>query len=546
MMPSRRFQQGGFAVIYSVFFVLLAIAIIAIIMFRRGELLQNTARNTILESERVSADRYEQRSAQGIVSSVITQIINSGGNSISSSNVRGQASGLRQTYASADNFFQTQNSSTAAQASTLGTVGTPQFPISAWSPTSSRWSLLTTPSGLYRIFGDKPQFIGRLTQFTSRITLSAQIQIAQKSNTFTRQKFISIYEFPVQSFAASGDNIQVGSTVIGNVLARNLSLVSTANIQSASVYEGITVSSGATVGGSSLSRSFSASSGAEVAKNLEAGVYGSKIAEDKISLFRGNEFSTLVILGDTTKDAEGIPQIFRARISAPTYWDAYTLPYYQCSVRVFAQLNAAGTAVNLTVSTSDVSTITGRLSTTTRATANIPTGSSYYGFSLKSAVGGTVTILNVDPVALSGISGVGLANARALFVEFVNSSGQHSPTTIGISLENVGNLSALQGFSLVTPNRLYLHSDINWTNSVPVSIFAFDARFGTSAATPAMVQMTGQRSIVGTSTAAPIETVRAANGNSVSSTSLSFGNISNPLLVPPVTLLGWLVTVSDQ
>lgn len=424
----------------------------------------------------------------------------------------------------------------------------------SWGNNSAAWTNVAMPAGTRRLFGNRSTFVGRL--LTNQTWQEhADYDTSQRLQSYRyKTKDTSLYEFPANSFAASGNRVFInGSAVAGSVLAGWLELRGSAVGEvdgGATVYRRLTTDGNTQISGVTLPQ-IDSTAGPKLAKQLQSGyLTGGKDLHGQISVFRGVEEEAMMILTDMTRDSEGIPQMFRKITGrTPSNIEKYFLPAYQCRVRIVAQMVADGTQVGgyrcqVTLYSADFSNPPVSVSTETQTSTFTlyPNGASSYGLSLQySTTGSTTWNLVFDPTTMAdwGIT------AGSYYIDFLNAAGARTGSHFVVLKTYDPALTPLSSFSLVTPNFLKLSGTFNSTNK-PISIFAPEVRFGVSGA-PSSVQLTGQRSTLDATGALAIDTVKNYDGSIYSSNkTVTLSDITDPTKVPPVNVKGWMLLVRDS
>lgn len=430
-------------------------------------------------------------------------------------------------------------------ATTLSNATGNLLSVSAWSPTATGYTTNTPPSGVFA--HQRGSIVSKVMSVDVARTANIKNNLISGENgraADTGAFRIRIYEIPSQTWAAAGDNISIDNSVqlstAGSVWANNLDL-NGASIYFALVTDDLKWTSGSRIGGRQLTAAKSvANAGQKLAKDLERGVYGAVIAPDRVSVLRGHESAFIAQLGDHGTTSDGgvaIPNMLLPK-ATPTNWDAYCLPYYQTSLRISAQVNAAKTEINnVTVSVYNTATLSGRMGSPT-STYNIGTltvgGPGSNGLSARINNSGRV-LLQVDPTSLPGGDA-----ARAIYADIRSVGGSRTSTDAGVLLSHIEDISSLGGFSIVTPNTLALEGKINTSNSVPMSVMAREVLFGNASNTD--VIHTGQMSRWTTGNGINLaEMKNDQSGGAPTSKTLNWADITDPLRVPPVTAKQWLV-----
>jgi hypothetical protein len=418
--------------------------------------------------------------------------------------------------------------------------------VVAWTPTNAAgYGLVPAPEGTVRPKGNN-QMIGRKFSISVQRTTTKVDPLSGAQTQETAPLPMSIIEIPAQQFAVVAHNVNIhGVTVNGSAVADSANLDSSAVISgSLTVTQDAQWSAGATVGGSVLfTAKQDAASGAALAKGLEAGAYGSPVSANAFSVVRSDEKAMLMQLGDTRLDPEGINKLL-LQPAAPTMWDAYALPAYQCRTLVYATVSADKLTAQVTLYSRDISSLASRLGAASPIGAPFTVntgGAAINGVSLSANVQGRA-LIRVDPYGIAAATG-STSSAWAIYADVKSASGLRMGTGanfVGVLLSDIPNMTTLQGFSLVTPNVLVLTGQINQTAPrVPVSLFAGRVNYGKNASDK--IVFTGQRQFTGSNQADVA--VLKNDGGTIQTARQTVSLIDGlaTTTVPPVTIKHWLV-----
>ncbi len=509
---------------------------------------QNGARSSSIASELVAKDITLKRfAAENLMQQIVSSLENSSNTTPSISAT------LADSYVSSTVTAPGESTSTnlnvtdsgvttAKSVTTNATSGA--FTAAAWSPTSSLYSLINLPSGPYRVRGGS--IFGRefRVDYNRSLSTTDNLKNSNASRITSAASYARIFEFPSQT-AIFGNSVRVRpiATVNGSVIAQNLTVDANTVISGSVTVSGSLTTGTSTRIGSSAPASINSSATATLAKQLETAA--TAITPDDISVIRGNEFATIVNIGDNTPDSEGIPGLLLPGTPIISYWEAYTKPFYACGTRVTAQLSVAGTTVAVTIRRAIVTAIGTRTSSTVLSNFTLTVGGSQNnGFRCFRRAPNNDVELSVDITALGSI--VGNPACRSMYVDFKDAAGLRiAPASrLCVHIVNASNLSSYGGFSFVTPNRLVLTGSINTVNPVPSSIFAYSTHYGFTAP-PVSVTVSGQIGNLGTLSNGmnDITGMRSLANTSVpdGDKSIVLNNVSSANNLPPVTLKTWLI-----
>ena len=296
--------------------------------------------------------------------------------------------------------------------------------------------------------------------------------------------------------------------------------------------------------------------------------------------------------------------------STPTTWDLYARPYFHCRIRIMISgtisdpnadpnkvFNYSGGKINTTGNTGAITVTVSYLPDTAGvpdAVLGVPDGAS--GWTTKTYVqtnnlGGTgnlgsngilqilqngnpvnsgfliytststgnavidSNILEIDLLKLYSTLGLNPSQCYSIYIGCAPSQNPNNlgPQNLGVAIMDAGDLSAFtNGFSIVTPQRLYLTGSFNnGATVVPTSLYAPDLRYGIDAI-PAQLSLTGQISIsqVTQNSSTAVNPLSFVNGaNSVitgAGNTYTLKAITNPKGLPPITRLNLLFTIDKE
>lgn len=540
-------NNGGFGILLSICVICLCMMSLSLLLLHNSYQSEHSVRQISLINEEASKDTALQRDTANDLMSQIVVAVKSGATTASMSAANNSYSTtLNATPGSTVTRLDVSDSAVITSKSVTGDTIASGLTVAAWSPAAPQYSAITLPSSIYSLRNGT--IVGKSfnLSFTRTLAASDNLKTTQQTSSDSLSKTIQIIEFPSQT-AVSGKSVRVTpqATVVGSVVAQRVTLDAATHIgTSVTVSRNLVAAANTQVGTTTISAAISSAATASLSKQLEAGAFsaGTPVNQGTISVIRGNESAAMVELGDRTPDAEGVPAVL-LQAATPNNWDEYCLPFYACSTRITATLNALGTIALISIKTYDTATYSGRVTvTTTIVPFNVTAGgAAVKGISLANK--GTAKVLLVDPVTLA--VSVTVASARAVYVDFLNSAGKRLDATsnLFVGLTASSNLSTLAGFSLVTPNRCVCSGKINTITPVPFSILATEMRYGFIGFPP--VLHTGQAGNLGTATTTDndITALRGLAGTAIydSGKQLTLNDITVSTQIPPVTLKNWLV-----
>ncbi len=541
-MRRKQQREGGYMVLIVVVCVGLLMSGLATGMLINSYRAQSIVREMSVQTEATKADlQYRRDLATALFNSVVANVL-AGGSTVAISSTAAPAYGGTVVTSGDSSLDERATWTKSGTYSGSGSLG-----VTAWTTANGGGYTLQTPTGTaYRMLGGSSFLAKKFIISASRsIQGLDNLRTTGTTPTDAETMKVVVYEIPKQSLAAYGDALQIPANmaVAGSVFAKKLNLGAGSEIGSAAVTDDLFWGAGSQVGSISLSGSKQAEAGgSELAKNLEAGVYsgGVPVGPEEISVFRGNEFGMVLDLGDQGMNSEGIRNGLLPSTS-PTTWEGYVKPYYQCSTRIDATLDAAKTTATVVIKVVSTSSLASRIAAGTQSGSAVVlnvNGAEVNGLSLVQTGTGRIN-LRVDPVLLS--ARVGVSSARAISVDLRDAIGSRLGN-IGVSLKGMKDLSTLGGFSLVTPNVLTLQGRVNTTNAVPLSLFATRTIFGTKA--NAQVEFNGQMTVEGTGTgyASLGEMTNDYGTVGAGQKVVNLSNVTAVVKVPPVTEKIWVIT----
>lgn len=541
-------NKSGFVILLTTIVITLSMIGLALMLQQGSYRAQNQARSSSIASEVVAKDITLKRfAAENLMQQIVSSINNSSNTTASIS------TNLATNYASSTVTPVGESNATSLNVTDSGVTtaklvaansSSGAFTVAAWSPTSSLYSLISLPLGSYRVRGGT--IFGRefRVDYNRSLSTTDNLKRSYASRTTSAAAYARIFEFPTQT-AVFGRSVRLRpvATINGSVIAQDLTVDANTVIGGAVTVSGALTTGTSTRIGSSSPASINSDATANLAKQLEAAA--TPITPDDISVIRGNEFATIVDIGDNTPDAEGIPGLLLPGAAIPNYWEAYTKPFYQCGTRVAAQLNAGGTTVAVTIRKSTLTTLGTRVTTSIVSTFNLTVGATQSnGLRCLRRSPNNDIELSVDVTSLGAI--VGNPACRSMYVDFKDSAGLRiaAASRLCVHIVNASNLSSYGGFSFVTPNRLVLTGSINTVSPVPSSIFAYATHYGFTAP-PVSVTVSGQIGNLGTSLNGmnDIAGMRSLSNTSVpdEDKSIVLNNVTSANNLPPVTLKTWLI-----
>jgi hypothetical protein len=486
--------------------------------------------------------------------------------------------------------------------STSSTTAAPVTNLSA----SQRWGNISYPNVRFGYKQPGNIFIARRVWWEIPVLYSTGQQIVQAQLSPTpiyrypsslANYILSVYEIPSQLPISGNANLQIGLNadgtawgsainVTGSIYGGQIQL-SPGSYTGVSSRQQVNILTGATVGGTPYAASADSLFDQPGTRETMA-VQQTPGAAAPVSV-AGNDGKVLIVPVMPGNQ-------FYMSVAAPTHWDLYARPYYRCRIRIIIsgtnstiiynasqtpQINTAAGAITVqTIVSADTSSpsplpdqILGfpdstATSNTTVTQTSIAAGGLPAYMNYTSTAAGDRNLLIVDIPTM--ISTLGSGTAAQLYSIYIGSNPTVEPATPpspapppytepGIGITNCNDLHLFtSGLSIVTNQTLYLLGSFNQVATTPpTSIYAPQVRYGMSGAV-APVALTGQISLDPISTPTPgsaatpvpvnpLSLVNAAGtAIPVSSISATFGEITNPALIPPIPRLSLMFTIERE
>lgn len=519
-MRRRSISPYGFFLLPVIATLLLLFAA-ASISLQRAMRIQMTARDSERASRLGSDDLQLQKTAAVQLASELVEIIQE-----------------RPVDAQRQISIDAQNGNWSLKGNVFGDLS-PLLKVDAWNPSIPAHEEIDLPAHIRSVIGNQPRLLGRKVQlpYQRRADLEDPLRPRLSGRSSTDLRELTIYEIPGQS-AIAGRRVKIGNQPIeGSVAVRDLELGSDASIGgSLTVWNRLRMEAGARVSGKTASAAFDSLVDSQLVRKLETGALtgGSRVRNGEISVIRSNEWAAWLDLGDRHSNSEGICSLLLPA-SSPTLWDAYTLPYYECETKIFATWENDST-VRVRMVSGTAATLSERLAQSGGGSdfvlgRNTP---GHAGISYRQAASGE-RLLAIDMAVFGG---------RTLYVDFVSTGGQRLANRLFVTLRNARDISRLGGFSLVTPNRVLLHREVNTVHPIPLSMFAAEFRYGYGHMA-AQLAFDGQLGSVGDGENFEPDRHPTSGQTQAAVQSLHLADISQPARLPPIVLKSWLIVAEN-
>lgn len=448
------------------------------------------------------------------------------------------------------------------------------------------YSSLTWPNIRWGFKAPGAAFIGKKWDFILTMTYQQTDNTSTQTTTGTSGQpnpllpaksvayLITIYEIPAQT-AVSGDNIAVGQeqsgssnnqVVSGTVVGNQVLIDGTARISNnVAAVDTLTWNAGAQIGGHTLTTPRA---------NMSNYNYLETLQQQNL-VTSNHEVSVLSEVGKVMVYPLGNRAPRAAQANVPTYYlspnttasdgtapigndfySAYTYPYFATQVRIQCRnaaiitTPAADATATVVVKTYRTNTLTNRITQvgTETFTLDAATGTGSSWMKLINSPSSGKAMLAIDPnAAQADALIVAVGGAKTFYADVTDATG--SRTNWGTGFYNGSSLT-VASLSLVSPNTVYLNSDLN-TGNVPLSIIAPHVAYSLGTGTPSSLSYRGQRGTVteGSTTRIAVTNLENGTGGSLplAAKSVTLNDVPGltPSSLPPIVPLTWVITAQE-